>query len=72
MRSRLSSFQTGKTAPLGYVETASLQGILWNNLLLQASEKKCGCLEELERDRCSSSGSSAGEYKRRLCLHFFA
>ncbi|MEQ2238398.1 hypothetical protein ILYODFUR_032718 [Ilyodon furcidens] len=32
MRSRLSSFQTGKTAPLGFVETASLQGIFWNTV----------------------------------------
>ncbi|MED6247223.1 hypothetical protein ATANTOWER_010107 [Ataeniobius toweri] len=32
MRSRLSSFQTGKTAPLGFVETVSLQGILWNTV----------------------------------------
>ncbi|MEQ2220380.1 hypothetical protein ILYODFUR_004811 [Ilyodon furcidens] len=31
----------------------------------------CGCLEALERDRCSSSGSSAGQYKRRLDAHSF-
>ncbi|MED6243356.1 hypothetical protein ATANTOWER_018876 [Ataeniobius toweri] len=40
MRSRLSSFQTGKTAPLGFVETASLLGTsLEHSLLLQASER---------------------------------
>ncbi|MED6250857.1 hypothetical protein ATANTOWER_012841 [Ataeniobius toweri] len=32
MRSLLSSFQTGKTAPLGFVETVSLQGILWSTV----------------------------------------
>ncbi|MEQ2166385.1 hypothetical protein GOODEAATRI_027448 [Goodea atripinnis] len=41
-------------------------------LLLTVSPTRCGCLEELERDRCSSSGSSAGQYKIRLCPHFFA
>ncbi|KAK5602239.1 hypothetical protein CRENBAI_015059 [Crenichthys baileyi] len=41
MRSRLSSFQTGRTAALGFVETASLLGTsLEHSLLLQASERK--------------------------------
>ncbi|MED6247135.1 hypothetical protein ATANTOWER_031534 [Ataeniobius toweri] len=40
MRLLLSSSQTGKTAPLGFVETASLLATsLEHSLLLQASER---------------------------------
>ncbi|MEQ2250364.1 hypothetical protein ILYODFUR_039246 [Ilyodon furcidens] len=40
MRLMLSFFQTGKTAPLGFVETAPLQGILWNTVCFCRSQRE--------------------------------
>ncbi|MEQ2225613.1 hypothetical protein ILYODFUR_019323 [Ilyodon furcidens] len=69
MRILLSSSQTGKTAPLSFVETASLLGTsLEHSLLLQASERNketlARCLPHPNDHRCGR-----GRMKQERCFY---